>query len=81
MPVPSQFNTDRTYPGRWTITFSNPPINMFVPTTICRIGSANDRPQGGPVNGTGVFLHGGATACVVGLPLMSGKLTCSIASR
>ena len=31
---PSEFNTDRTYPGRWTITFGNPPINMFVPTTI-----------------------------------------------
>jgi hypothetical protein len=28
----SQFNIDRTHPGRWTITFSNPPINMFVPT-------------------------------------------------
>ena len=26
MPEPSQFNTGRTYPGRWTITFSNPPI-------------------------------------------------------
>ena len=34
MPNYSQFNTDRTYPGRWTITFSNPPINMFDPTTI-----------------------------------------------
>jgi hypothetical protein len=34
MPNPSQFNTDRTSPGRWTITFSNPPINMCVPTTI-----------------------------------------------
>jgi hypothetical protein len=22
MPEPSRFNTDRTYPGRWTITFS-----------------------------------------------------------
>jgi enoyl-CoA hydratase/carnithine racemase len=32
--APSQFNTDRTYPGRWTITFSNPPINMFLPSTI-----------------------------------------------
>jgi hypothetical protein len=32
MPDPSQFNTDRTYPGRWTITFSNPPINMFFST-------------------------------------------------
>jgi enoyl-CoA hydratase/carnithine racemase len=35
----SQFNTDRTYPGRWTITFSNPPINMFVPTTIVELGA------------------------------------------
>jgi enoyl-CoA hydratase/carnithine racemase len=34
MPDASQFNTDRTQLGRWTITFSNPPINMFVPTTI-----------------------------------------------
>ena len=33
MPEPSQFNIDRTHPGRWTITFSNPPINMFLPTT------------------------------------------------
>jgi len=31
MPDSSQFNIDRTYPGRWTITFSNPPINLFVP--------------------------------------------------
>jgi enoyl-CoA hydratase/carnithine racemase len=34
MPDLSQFHIDRTYPGRWTITFDNPPINMFVPTTI-----------------------------------------------
>jgi enoyl-CoA hydratase/carnithine racemase len=33
----AQFHTDRTYPGRWTITFSNPPINMFVPTTIVEL--------------------------------------------
>jgi hypothetical protein len=26
MPGHPQFNTDRTYPGRWTITFNNPPI-------------------------------------------------------
>src|ERR1700730_18626940 len=31
--------------------------------------------------GTGVFLHGGATACSVGVLLMSGKLTPCIASR
>ena len=39
MPDTSQFNTDRTYPGRWTIIFSNPPINMFVPTTIVELGA------------------------------------------
>jgi enoyl-CoA hydratase/carnithine racemase len=39
MPDSSQFNTDRTCPGRWTITFSNPPINMFVPTTIVELGA------------------------------------------
>src|SRR6201988_4353787 len=39
MPDHSQFNTDRTYPGRWTITFSTPPINMFVPTTIVELGA------------------------------------------
>ena len=39
MSDPSQFNTDRTHPGLWTITFSNPPINMFVPTTIVELGA------------------------------------------
>jgi enoyl-CoA hydratase/carnithine racemase len=39
MPDLSQFNIDRTYPGRWTVTFSNPPINMFVPTTIDELGA------------------------------------------
>jgi enoyl-CoA hydratase/carnithine racemase len=39
MPNPSQFNIDRTNPGLWTITFSNPPINMFVPTTIVELGA------------------------------------------
>jgi enoyl-CoA hydratase/carnithine racemase len=34
----SQFNVDRTFPGRWTVTFSNPPINMFVPATIVELG-------------------------------------------
>jgi enoyl-CoA hydratase/carnithine racemase len=34
MPDHSQFNTDKTHPGRWTITFNNLPINMFVPATI-----------------------------------------------
>src|SRR5579871_550477 len=35
----SQFNIDRTQPGRWTITFNNPPINMFVPATIVELGA------------------------------------------
>ena len=35
----SQFNVDRTYPGLWTITFNNPPINMFVPATIDELGA------------------------------------------
>ena len=39
MPDLSQFNIDRTYPGGWTITFSNPPINMFVPATIIELGA------------------------------------------
>src|SRR3984893_15043965 len=38
MPAHSQFNIDRTYPGLWVIAFSNPPINMFVPTTIVELG-------------------------------------------
>jgi enoyl-CoA hydratase/carnithine racemase len=35
----SQFDVDRTYPGRSTITFNNPPINMFVPSTIVELGA------------------------------------------
>ncbi len=34
-----QFSIDRTHPGRWTITFSNPPINMFLPSTVVELGS------------------------------------------
>jgi enoyl-CoA hydratase/carnithine racemase len=34
-----QFSIDRTEPGRWTITFNNPPINMFLPTTIVELGA------------------------------------------
>ncbi len=39
MPDHSQFATDRSDPGRWTITFSNPPINMFVPSTIVELAA------------------------------------------
>ena len=37
MPDTLQFSIDRTNPGRWTITFDNPPINMFLPTTIVEL--------------------------------------------
>ena len=37
MPDISQFNVNRADPGQWTITFSNPPINMFVPATIVEL--------------------------------------------
>jgi len=39
MPAFSQLDIDRTRPGQWTITFSNPPINMFVPITIVELGA------------------------------------------
>jgi enoyl-CoA hydratase/carnithine racemase len=35
----AQFSVDRRHAGRWTITFSNPPINMFVPATIVELGA------------------------------------------
>src|SRR5208337_1924956 len=43
------------------------------------LGSTAPGTSGTP--GISVFLHGGAMVCWVGLLLMSGKLTCSIASR
>jgi len=44
----SQFNIDRAYPGCWTITFSNPPINMFVPETIVELGAIMTELEGNP---------------------------------
>jgi enoyl-CoA hydratase/carnithine racemase len=37
VPDFSQLDIDRTAPGRWTITFSNPPINMLDPMTIAEL--------------------------------------------
>ena len=34
-----QLSIDRSNRSRWTITFSNPPINMFVPATIVELGA------------------------------------------
>src|SRR5262249_45986022 len=46
---------------------------------IVVLGSTAPGTSGRP--GIGVFLHGGATVCSVGVLLMSGKLTPCIASR
>src|SRR5271165_5204165 len=46
---------------------------------IVVLGSTAPGTSGTP--GIGVFLHGGATVCTSGVLLMSGKLTCCIASR
>ena len=35
----SQFTIAETHPRVWTVTFSNPPINMFLPTTIVELGA------------------------------------------
>src|SRR6476619_5841223 len=43
------------------------------------LGSTAPGTSGTP--GIGVFLHGGAMSCTKGVLLMSGKLTCCIASR
>src|ERR1700745_2304258 len=43
------------------------------------LGSTAPGTSGTP--GIGVFLHGGATVCCSGVLLMSGKLTCCMASR
>jgi enoyl-CoA hydratase/carnithine racemase len=34
-----QLTIDHSRPGLWAITFNNPPINMFVPTTIDELGA------------------------------------------
>ena len=47
--------------------------------TVAVWGSTAPGTSGRP--GTGVLRHGGATICSVGVLLMSGKLTCCIASR
>ena len=46
---------------------------------IVVLGSTAPETSGRP--GIGVFLHGGATPCTIGFLLMSGKLTCCMASR
>jgi enoyl-CoA hydratase/carnithine racemase len=55
MPDSSQFHTVRSNPGRWTITFSNPPINMFVPATIVELGALMTELEADPSVKVAVF--------------------------
>src|ERR1700723_4375105 len=55
MPDPSQFNTERAHPGRRAITFRNPPINMFVPSSIVELGALMTDLEADPSVKGGVF--------------------------
>jgi enoyl-CoA hydratase/carnithine racemase len=55
MPEPPQFAIDRTRPGQWTITFSNPPINMFVPASIIELGAVMTELEADPSVKVAVF--------------------------
>src|SRR4051812_2266751 len=46
-----------------------------------RVVLGSTAPETSDTPGIGVFLHGGTMACVIGVLLMSGKLTCCMASR
>src|SRR6476659_2584821 len=46
-----------------------------------RVVLGSTAPDTSETPGIGVFLHGGATPCTFGFLLMSGKLTCCMASR
>src|SRR5262249_2071556 len=73
-------------PSSWQFWFASDPPEALRHRTLrggvrqCVVlGSTAPGTSGMP--GMGVFLHGGATVCSVGLLLMSGKLTCCMASR
>src|SRR4051794_20806493 len=73
-------------PWSWHVWFFDEPSEDLHHITgrggvkqIVVFGSTAPGTSGRP--GIGVFLHGGATACCVGLLLMSRKLTCCMASR
>lgn len=48
MTATSQFTIDRSHPGRWTMTFNHPPINMFVPETIDELATLITEVGGNP---------------------------------
>ena len=73
-------------PSSWQLWFASVPsedlhqmIGRGGVRQVVVLGSTAPGTSGIP--GIGVFLHGGATVCSVGDLLMSGKLTCCMASR
>src|SRR6476659_7396538 len=73
-------------PSSWHVWFASVPSEDLHQRTlrggvrhVVVLGSTAPGTSGMP--GIGVFLHGGATVCSVGDLLMSGKLTCCMASR
>ena len=73
-------------PSSWQVWFASVPsedlhqmIGRGGVRQVVVLGSTAPGTSARP--GIGVFLHGGATPCSVGLLLMSGKLTRCIASR
>src|SRR6476659_4541295 len=73
-------------PSSWQFWFASVPSEDLHQRTlrggvrhVVVLGSTAPGTSGMP--GIGVFLHGGATVCSVGDLLMSGKLTCCMASR
>src|SRR5215472_148405 len=73
-------------PWSWQVWFASVPSEDLHQMTgrggvkqVVVLGSTAPGTSGRPR--TGVLRQGGATACVVGFLLMSGKLTCCIASR
>src|SRR5262245_59715957 len=73
-------------PSSWQFWFASDPSEDLHQSTlrggvrqVVVLGSTAPGTSGMP--GIGVFLQGGATVCRVGVLLMSGKLTCCMASR
>src|SRR6478672_1773358 len=73
-------------PWSWHVWFVDVPSEDLHHSTlrggvrqIVVLGSTAPGTSGSP--GIGVFLHGGAISCFVGVLLISRKLTCCIASR
>src|SRR5712672_3765196 len=73
-------------PSSLPVWFLAVPSDDFIQRTgrggVMKVPSFGSTPPGGfGTPGMGIVVHGGTTPCSVGLLLMSGKLTCCIASK